>query len=457
MTTYRRQTLFLLILDTFCLVAAFDVMFRLRGFNPGVIPLSGDLWTPLLFLLLALYLIDGYDLRTDMLSADYMSQHLIAQVVAATATLLLTFVFIPAGNLLQTSRIVIPLSFLALAPVSLVYRRWIYQRYAVKRGQRSLVFLGDRESCEAFRDECRRAGTSQPVVYTVVSEQSAVPFDEDSVKLQPFAEVIDRVKRGELTAEAIVLRESGRELLPEIAERLESLYFSGVPTYTLELFHQVYWRKIPLYRINQTWLFQEGFQIAREPVFERLKRVSDIVLSLIGLIVSLPVVLACALAIRIDDGGPVFFRQVRIGRNRRPFTAVKLRTMTASGQSGDPYTRAGDARITRVGRLLRSFRLDEIPQLWNVLKGEMSLIGPRAEWDRLVGEYERRIPCYNFRHLVKPGITGWAQVNYRYGTGVEDTIRKLEYDLYYIRHFSFTLDASIVLKTIHVMLFGKGR
>jgi lipopolysaccharide/colanic/teichoic acid biosynthesis glycosyltransferase len=131
--------------------------------------------------------------------------------------------------------------------------------------------------------------------------------------------------------------------------------------------------------------------------------------------------------------------------------------MRVSDGPQDPYTRQDDVRVTRVGRFLRSARLDELPQLWNVLGGEMSLIGPRAEWDRLVGEYEREIPCYHFRHLVKPGITGWAQVNYRYGSGVQDTLRKLEYDLYYIRNFSFMLDASIVLKTLHVMLFRKGR
>jgi lipopolysaccharide/colanic/teichoic acid biosynthesis glycosyltransferase len=125
--------------------------------------------------------------------------------------------------------------------------------------------------------------------------------------------------------------------------------------------------------------------------------------------------------------------------------------------TGDPYTRRGDLRITRAGRWLRNARLDELPQLWNVLRGQMSLIGPRAEWDRLVVEYEREIPCYHFRHLVKPGITGWAQVNYRYGTGLQDTLRKLEYDLYYIRNFSFMLDASIVLKTLHVMILQKGR
>ncbi len=125
--------------------------------------------------------------------------------------------------------------------------------------------------------------------------------------------------------------------------------------------------------------------------------------------------------------------------------------------NSDLYTHKDDPRITKVGKFLRATRLDELPQLWNVLRGDMSLIGPRAEWDRLVEDYGRKIPCYHFRHLVKPGITGWAQVNYNYGASLDDTLRKLEYDLYYIRHFSFLLDATIVLKTIHIMLFGKGR
>ena len=189
----------------------------------------------------------------------------------------------------------------------------------------------------------------------------------------------------------------------------------------------------------------------------RLKRLSDLALSSLGSVLFLPLVAVAAIAIWLDDRGPVFFRQTRIGRHGVPFRLFKLRTMRVGGDAGDPYTQASDVRITRVGRLLRTTRLDEVPQLWNVFRGEMSLIGPRAEWDRLVLDYERQIPCYYYRHLVKPGITGWAQVNYLYGAGLDDTLRKLEYDLYYIRHFSFLLDASIVLKTIHIMLFGRGR
>jgi lipopolysaccharide/colanic/teichoic acid biosynthesis glycosyltransferase len=214
------------------------------------------------------------------------------------------------------------------------------------------------------------------------------------------------------------------------------------------------WRDIKV-RYKQAWLFQGGFQLAREPMFERLKRLSYIFLALGVLVLSAPLLALAALAILLDDGGPIFFRQTRVGYQRNPFALYKLRTMRAAAD-GARYTAKGDKRITRIGAFLRASRLDELPQLWNVLKGDMSMIGPRAEWDVLVRDYEREIPCYHFRHLVRPGITGWAQINYPYGAGIEDTLRKLEYDLFYIRHYSLRLDASIVLKTVHVMLFGKG-
>jgi lipopolysaccharide/colanic/teichoic acid biosynthesis glycosyltransferase len=289
-------------------------------------------------------------------------------------------------------------------------------------------------------------GTDSPLVHADSSEG-----------YKSFESVLESIASSKFQVEAIVVKESGNNLPADIPMKLVQLYFSGIPTYTLEIFHQVYWRKIPLYRINPIWLFQEGFRITREPVFERIKRMSDVVLSLFGLVLSIPVICLAAIAIKLEDGGPVFFAQNRVGRHKEIFKLIKLRTMRESQIQDDPYTRQGDTRITRVGRALRSARLDELPQLWNVLRGQMSLIGPRAEWDRLVSEYERAIPSYHFRHLVKPGITGWAQVNYRYGAGIEDTLRKLEYDLYYIRNFSFMLDASIVLKTVHVMLMKKGR
>jgi len=421
----------------------FNLVAFLRG--AGTEPLSWPLFAPGVILAASLYLIDGYGARADMLSLDYASLHLIASFFAALAVLLLTYAFITVGFGLQSSRAVIVLSFGIIGPFTLAYRRVIYERSTPSRVERKIVFIGRKEDFSVFSGECERLGTRKPLMH----------IDPDGAH-EPLGATLESIAQSRIPVEAIVVKESAGELPADVPMKLVQLYFDGVPTYTLEIFHQVYWRKIPLYRINPIWLFQEGFQIAREPVFERIKRGVDIVLALAGLIVSSPVIAAAAIAIKFDDRGRVFFAQTRIGKGKVPFKLAKLRTMRESAGSQDPYTRPGDARVTRVGRMLRSARLDELPQLWNVLRGEMSLIGPRAEWDRLVSEYERDIPCYHFRHLVKPGITGWAQVNYRYGTGVEDTLRKLEYDLYYIRNFSVMLDASIVLKTLHVMLLRKG-
>lgn len=454
MRSTRKLTLVLVVLDCVCVFVLFNLISRARGIPQALNHvLTTPLIAPALLMIFAVYLIDGYRARTDMSNVVYTSEHVLANIAAMLATLVLTFVVIPEGFPLQSSRAVIALSFASLIPITLAYRRQIHFAYLRWEGQGSLVFLGDPASCATFREECARMRTHQPIVATV----GIIPPGNHAGAVRAFPDVLREIERGALKVAAIVLRESNRELDAADSQRLVSLYFAGVPTYTLELFHEVFWRKTPLYRLNQTWLFQEGFPIAREPVFDRLKRASDILLASIGLGLSAPIILVAALAVWLEDRGPPFFRQTRIGKNQVPFRLLKLRTMRPAAVDDEPYTKTDDARVSRVGRFLRSTRIDEFPQLYNVLRNEMSLIGPRAEWDRLVGRYQIEIPCYHFRHLVKPGITGWAQVNYPYGANIDDTLRKLEYDLYYIRHFSFLLDATIVLKTIHVMLFGKGR
>ena len=458
MTDRRLASLLLLLLDFASVVVVFHLIGWLRGVAAfGVFDVPA-LFGPFAVVVLAIYLIDGYSPRTDMLSVAYISQHAIALAAGMLAMLLVTFGLIKESYPLQSSRAVIALSYLALIPLTLGYRRWLTLGTLSRSQQRPIVFVGSQASCVAFHETGQKNGLTHEVIFIATdatSHESVTPFIE--LEMRTLAELPPILDQLAPRIEAVVLHESSRDLPPAVSEKLTDLHFHGMPTYTLALFHEVYWRKIPLDQLNQIWLFQEGFQIAREPVFARLKRLSDIMLALLGLALFSPLLLACALAVWLEDRGPVLFRQTRVGKNRVPFQICKFRTMRPDGGKGDPYTQPDDPRITHVGRLLRAARLDEFPQLWNVLRGNMSLIGPRAEWIKLVHRYERDIPCYHFRHLIKPGITGWAQVNYPYGDGLDDTLRKLEYDLYYVRYFSFILDASIVLKTIHIMLFGKGR
>jgi len=484
MKPFRKTTLGLLALDILAVFLCFNAARIFRGLD---VPLFQPLIWPALFAIAALYLIDGYTTRTDMLSVDYTSQHLIALLAALLGTLLVLYVFQPATYGLTSSRGVIFFAFAALAPLTLSYRRIGYARVRALRQSHPIIFIGTCASIHAFQAECAQAGVSQPLLFARTddttdateppspkpssgdceappreAEQSsseASPLPEKP-PTEPLAPLLRKIETDQLAVHAIVLCDDAQHRLPPaLSQRLAQSYFDGIPIFTRERFHQAYWRKVGLYRLDYHWPFQDGFAIARVPVFEHIKRLSDILLATLGLLLSLPLMALCALGIWLEDRGPILFTQTRIGKDRRPFKLYKLRTMRCrpAEQSGDKYTQAADPRITRIGRFLRSSRLDEFPQLLNVLLGDMSMIGPRAEWDELVRHYETAIPCYHFRHLLKPGITGWAQVNYPYGANLQDTLRKLEYDLYYIRHFSFRLDAAIILKTIHIMLFGRGR
>jgi sugar transferase (PEP-CTERM system associated) len=203
-------------------------------------------------------------------------------------------------------------------------------------------------------------------------------------------------------------------------------------------------------------IFSDGFRASRITRF--VKRMLDLSLSMILAIVTAPLMVLTAIAIKLDSAGPMLYSQARVGENGRVFKIYKFRSMrTDAEHAGKPiWARDCDERITRIGRFIRTTRLDELPQLWNVMRGDMSFVGPRPERPFFVEQLAREIPFYLQRHAVKPGITGWAQVKYQYGSTVEDAMEKLRYDLYYIKHLSIVFDLTIVLDTVKVILFGKG-
>jgi sugar transferase (PEP-CTERM system associated) len=203
-------------------------------------------------------------------------------------------------------------------------------------------------------------------------------------------------------------------------------------------------------------IFNTGFQ--RSPWADLLKRTADILLSLVILALGWPFMLATALAIRFDSKGPVLFTQERTGRDGRPFTLIKFRSMRTDAEalSGPVWATEDDPRITRVGRFIRKARLDELPQLFNVFSGSMSLIGPRPERPHFVEELAEQIPYFHQRHIVQPGVTGWAQINHPYGNTVEDALEKLQYDLFYIKNQSFLFDLSVLFNTIKTVLLRRG-
>ena len=233
----------------------------------------------------------------------------------------------------------------------------------------------------------------------------------------------------------------------------------GVRVYDFVEFYEKYWRKIPIAELRDEWfLYSSGFRLVHHALALNAKRLLDILLSLTILIAGAPVMLLAILLIKLDSKGPIFYTQVRTGQRGKTIRMYKFRTMVENAeQQGAAWAQVNDSRVTRVGRWLREWHLDELPQAWNVLKGDMSCIGPRPERPEFTQELEKSIPYYDLRYLVKPGITGWAQVMHHYGSSVDDARNKLEYDLYYIKNYSLLLDAFIALKTLRVMIFGGGR
>ena len=231
----------------------------------------------------------------------------------------------------------------------------------------------------------------------------------------------------------------------------------GIDVMEWATFYEKNTNKIDIMNINPSHLILgDGFQRNRLTVV--VKGAMDRVLAFLGLLFFLPVGLVIALLIRLESPGPVFYSQERVGLNGRSFRILKFRSMVADAEKGlaPQWASQNDPRITRIGAFLRKTRLDEVPQLINILKGEMSFVGPRPERPFFVAELEKSIPFYQLRHVTKPGLSGWAQIRYRYGATVEDAAKKLEYDLYYIKNLSIFLDLMIFLETIQVILFGKG-
>jgi len=222
-------------------------------------------------------------------------------------------------------------------------------------------------------------------------------------------------------------------------------------------FYELLTGKLLVTKINPSWLiFSEGFK--KSKIRTIIKRLEDIVISTLMLILLSPLLLITSILVKLDSRGPVLFAQDRVGQNKKEYMVYKFRSMIhdAEKQTGPVWAQADDDRVTRLGKVIRKCRIDELPQLWNVFRGNMSMVGPRPERKYFTDELESKIPYYSERFKVKPGVTGWAQVCYDYGATVEDAIEKLNYDLFYIKNLSITLDIVIILRTVKTVLFGRG-
>jgi exopolysaccharide biosynthesis polyprenyl glycosylphosphotransferase len=450
-----------MVCDIICWVVLYGIVGYVRRDQFFVSPFEFVLvnGVVLAVILQALYIVGGYSRNTEMRGLIYTTEHILAIAAAAAISAMLIYSAATFDQTMKPSRGMLLLSFMLFLPVSLLYRRAIRNYVVASSADRTFLVIGSGTAAARFYDAYKNSPNGQQLDFVDLKDERIG---------QPIAGEGSPVVQGNLVGKlndlserysGIILAEKANSLSTQLLERLVRAQFHQTRVYTLESFYETQWRYVPLDIVDPVWPLQTGFQLARTSPYHYLKRLFDVVASALALIVCAPLVALIALLIWIREGRPIFFQQERIGRDEKPLIVFKFRTMRLGSikENEDIYTRDGDPRITRLGRWLRKLRLDELPQLWNVFKGDLSLIGPRAEWNKCAERYERTIPFYHFRHLVKPGITGWAQVNYPYGESDQDAVEKLKYDLYYIRHYSLKLDAMIVLKTVHTMLFGKGR
>jgi len=279
---------------------------------------------------------------------------------------------------------------------------------------------------------------------SVIDLNKTVPYDTSLIKLVE-----------ELDVDEIVLAVNDRRDGFPVDELLDCK-MSGIDVVDVQSFFERQAGRIILNLLQPSWLiFSDGF--AQGAMRDIVKRIFDITVSLVLLVFALPIMLATAIIIYLEDRGPVFYQQVRVGKNWKLVSVMKFRSMrTDAEKNGVQFAQKNDNRITKTGYFIRRTRIDELPQLINVLRGDMSFVGPRPERPEFVEEFAESIPFYSERHRVKPGITGWAQICYPYGDSEKDTVEKLQYDLYYVKNYSIFLDLTVIFQTAEVILWGKG-
>ncbi len=367
--------------------------------------------------------------------------------------------------------ILLSLVFFVFPPVSfwrssLLYAMWFgllamaAARIALKalldgeRLKRRILVLGAGERAKRIEALALRSGANFTVVGFVGMNDGA-PGVAASVNRNDLASLPDHLLR--LGAGEVVLAlEERRNALP--LNDLLRIKTTGVAVHDFSSFLERETGRVDLDSLNPSWLiFSDGFSAGRR-LSSWGKRLFDVAVSVLILILTAPLVLAAMVAVKLESRGPAFYRQRRVGRYGLPFDVVKLRSMRTDAEVGGKavWAQKDDPRVTRVGRILRKLRIDELPQAWSVLKGEMSFVGPRPERPQFVADLEARLPYYAERHVVKPGITGWAQINYPYGASIEDAREKLEFDLYYAKNYTPFLDLLILLQTARVVIWPEG-
>ena len=422
---------------------------------------------PVLYALIAmylfgLYLTDTYKLNREV-SGVRLSERailgILATVTAVTSGVYLTGIW---GSQAIVGRGVLLISVVLFSIWALISRTIVDGWLKNNQNPSRFLILGDYQKVTDFSKEHRRLNSRTEFVS--FSDNFGNSDDYASKTASGNTAILNGI--GGLNStwkqqywSGILIDGAEKSLSQQMVRELMDMRLQGVYVYSIADFCEQFWHKIPPAYVQDDWFaFTSGFNILHNRIKAKLKQLIDIVVAAAMIIVSLPITLPIAVIIKLTSPGSIFYSQVRTGLNGKKFRVYKFRSMYQNAESkGIQWAQKKDPRITKVGAFIRMTRIDELPQLWNVFKGEMSLVGPRPERPEFDMQLREQIPYYDVRYLVKPGITGWAQVCYPYGASVEDAYQKVAYDLYYIKNYSLLMDFAIALKTLRVVVLGKGR
>ncbi len=445
-----RSTLILL-LDFCAVVACFSVAFQFRiGRYPDY--QDFDLWL-ITSTFIAVLFVSGTYFRERTTSLPSLPIRTFwVSIAAGVACIGWLYVLGPSSFNEYFGRGVLPVGTLLCGIVTTLIRYLINRLYHRQEQEIEILYLGYSTSTEFFIEELNEHSEVRSVTLSSADQ----PSSEHPRLTWTNQQLSDlwRLKHWQL----IIIDPNFNASTVE-TEALVELRLSGTPVLTLADFYERHWFMIPISGIDNNWFLRsQGFSMLDNLISRRIKRALDIFASISALVISFPLMILCGILIKCTSLGPVFYTQTRVGFEGKPFTIVKLRTMRHNAErSGAQWAVNNDPRVTFVGKILRKTRLDEIPQCWNVLKGEMSFVGPRPERPEFTKQLAEQIPHYELRHLVKPGITGWAQVIFPYGASVDDAAKKLQYELFYIKNQSFMLDLNILLRTTVTVFQRAGR
>jgi len=403
--------------------------------------------------LMTFYIFELYDVRIEWKSLKGFLRVLGATFLASIVIVFLYF-FLPHWKF---GRGIVAIH--AIFVILLIYSwRVLFQIFLpVQEPEKKVLILGSGEPCKEIITLLKNEKEKGYKIVCIIDYlgNTSLAGVEINVISRDDASISEIVKKEGVDLIVVAIEDNLNDnLVTELLEcKTLGIRLKDMPTLYKEISG-----KVPVMNTQGSWfLFGPDFDKGKRGIQKNIWRMIDFGFGIVGLIVALPLLFVCAVLIKFTSKDPVFFRQVRLGYNEKPFTLIKLRTMHQDAERNGPqWAKENDPRVTPIGKFLRRSRLDELPQLWNILKGDMSIIGPRPERPEFVKELKRKIPYYGLRFAIKPGLTGWAQVNYKYGSSVEDALKKLQYELYYIQERSFILDMLIIIKTIQTVILRPG-